>query len=614
MAPKIPTSSEQGKVIVIDAHHPLYLQACDTPGSSLVSIQLTGSKTYFLWSRSMKIGLLGKGKLGFVDGKYLKNMYHVSLHDLWEKCNAIVLSWIMMISVSRELLSGIVYASSALQVWNDLKERFDKVKSSRIFYLHKEITALSQVMAEECQRILGKANIAGSEASSNSMIPNSVTRGILPVQAQDLLQSLTIDLKNLRIIVTCIVTIVTGKGILELYALDFMVILLTREVREEPVLVLPLQPILPESTPLMIISWSTQTSLVKVALLPPQYQYPQQWQYLYPQPPHQYLRMPHLPAHENGKLASDCTMRTSEGKIHLPNGSLAKVDHIGFSQILGWIEITNVLHIPEFKYNLLSVPKLTKELNYCVIFYLDFCLFQDLSNGKVRGIGKLENDLYVLHVDCQLKSQGAPLTSTTNAVSVSKNDLYVLHVDCQLKSQGAPLTSTTNAISKGCMLLTLHTKEFIVSTDVVFKEDIFPFQDMSSSVPTLFPILQPLEVSDTYPLLVVLLHDIILHETDSTSSSDPPPMYSSSLPMRRSFRTTRPPIWMHDFHITQPKYGSLYPMSNHVCYDHLSSSYGTTLSSHSSISEPTSFAKASSHHQWVEAMKSEIAALEANHT
>ncbi|KAH0694700.1 hypothetical protein KY290_023696 [Solanum tuberosum] len=566
MAPKIPTSSEQGKVIVIDAHHPLYLQACDTPGSSLVSIQLTGSKTYFLWSRSMKIGLL-------------------------------VLSWIMMISVSRELLSGIVYASSALQVWNDLKERFDKCRSQIMMMDHTPSVnkAYSLVMAEECQRILGKANIAGSEASSNSMIPNS-------------------DLKNLRIIVTCIVTIVTGKGILELYALDFMVILLTREVREEPVLVLPLQPILPESTPLMIISWSTQTSLVKVALLPPQYQYPQQWQYLYPQPPHQYLRMPHLPAHENGKLASDCTMRTSEGKIHLPNGSLAKVDHIGFSQILGWIEITNVLHIPEFKYNLLSVPKLTKELNYCVIFYLDFCLFQDLSNGKVRGIGKLENDLYVLHVDCQLKSQGAPLTSTTNAVSVSKNDLYVLHVDCQLKSQGAPLTSTTNAISKGCMLLTLHTKEFIVSTDVVFKEDIFPFQDMSSSVPTLFPILQPLEVSDTYPLLVVLLHDIILHETDSTSSSDPPPMYSSSLPMRRSFRTTRPPIWMHDFHITQPKYGSLYPMSNHVCYDHLSSSYGTTLSSHSSISEPTSFAKASSHHQWVEAMKSEIAALEANHT
>jgi len=143
MAPEISTSSEQVGVIVIDAHHPLYLQACDTPGSSLVSIQLTGSENYSLWSRSMKIGLLGKGKLGFVNGKRLKSIYPASLHDLWEKCNAIVLSWIM-ISISRELLSGIVYASSALQVWNDLKERFDKVDGSRIFNLHKEIATLSQ--------------------------------------------------------------------------------------------------------------------------------------------------------------------------------------------------------------------------------------------------------------------------------------------------------------------------------------------------------------------------------------------------------------------------------------------------------------------------------------
>ncbi|XP_015170068.1 uncharacterized protein [Solanum tuberosum] len=82
-------------------------------------------------------------KIGFVDGTSSKNKFPTSLHALWEKCNAIVLSWIM-ISVSRELLSGIVYASSAQQVWIDLKERFDKVDGSRIFYLHKEIATLSQ--------------------------------------------------------------------------------------------------------------------------------------------------------------------------------------------------------------------------------------------------------------------------------------------------------------------------------------------------------------------------------------------------------------------------------------------------------------------------------------
>ncbi|XP_069147657.1 uncharacterized protein [Solanum lycopersicum] len=133
----------QGGTTMVDSHHPLFLQSRDTPGSSLVSIQLTGSENYSLWSRSMKIGLLGKGKIGFIDGKCSKDKFNSSLHDLWEKCNAIVLSWIM-ISVSRELLSGIVYASSAQQVWTDLRERFDKVDGSRIFYLHKEIATLQQ--------------------------------------------------------------------------------------------------------------------------------------------------------------------------------------------------------------------------------------------------------------------------------------------------------------------------------------------------------------------------------------------------------------------------------------------------------------------------------------
>ena len=59
----IPTAV--GREFPSDSHHPLHLQACDTPGSSLVSLQLTGSENYSLWSRSMKIGLLEKGKNRF---------------------------------------------------------------------------------------------------------------------------------------------------------------------------------------------------------------------------------------------------------------------------------------------------------------------------------------------------------------------------------------------------------------------------------------------------------------------------------------------------------------------------------------------------------------------
>ncbi|KAH0683062.1 hypothetical protein KY289_020814 [Solanum tuberosum] len=127
----------------IDHNHPLFLQPCDTPESSLVSIQLTSPENYAIWSRSMRLGLLGKSKLGFVDGKHPREFFPSSLHDLWEKCNAIVLSWIIN-SIRKDLLSSVIYASNASKVWTNLREHFDKVDGSRIHYLHKEIHTMTQ--------------------------------------------------------------------------------------------------------------------------------------------------------------------------------------------------------------------------------------------------------------------------------------------------------------------------------------------------------------------------------------------------------------------------------------------------------------------------------------
>lgn len=68
-------------ISVVDHNHPLYLQPTNTPGSSLISLQLSGSGNYALWSRSMRIGLVGKSKLGFVDGRFPKARFPSELHD-----------------------------------------------------------------------------------------------------------------------------------------------------------------------------------------------------------------------------------------------------------------------------------------------------------------------------------------------------------------------------------------------------------------------------------------------------------------------------------------------------------------------------------------------------
>ncbi|XP_075076836.1 uncharacterized protein LOC142163449 [Nicotiana tabacum] len=112
----------------LNHNHPLFLHPSDTTGAPIISIQLIGSENYSTWSRAMEIRLLGNNKLGLIDGTLKKGSFDAELGHQWDRCNAIVLGWIMS-SVSRELITGILYARDARKVWEDLKERFDKARS-----------------------------------------------------------------------------------------------------------------------------------------------------------------------------------------------------------------------------------------------------------------------------------------------------------------------------------------------------------------------------------------------------------------------------------------------------------------------------------------------------
>ncbi|KAG5589905.1 hypothetical protein H5410_040419 [Solanum commersonii] len=142
-------------------------------------------------------------------------------------------------------------------------------------------------------------------------------------------------------------------------------------------------------------------------------------------------------------------MNNSCNKVHLPTGALAHVTHIGSSQVLGGTEISNVWHIPAFHYNLLSVSKLTKELNCCVLFYPNFCVFQDLSSGTMRETDRLENDLYVVNADSQLIS-GDSLKSTQDLVyvanAVSSSQSYSFRY-VSLASETRPAKNTAASCS-----------------------------------------------------------------------------------------------------------------------------------------------------------------------
>jgi len=82
--------------------------------------------------------------------------------------------------------------------------------------------------------------------------------------------------------------------------------------------------------------------------------------------------------------------------VRLPNDCTVKIAGIGFIQLFDAISLHNVLYIPEFKFNLISVSVLTKSLKTKVSFTSDECFVQELTKELMIGRGSQVGNLYVL--------------------------------------------------------------------------------------------------------------------------------------------------------------------------------------------------------------------------
>ncbi|OIT36672.1 hypothetical protein A4A49_51924, partial [Nicotiana attenuata] len=98
----------------------------------------------------------------------------------------------------------------------------------------------------------------------------------------------------------------------------------------------------------------------------------------------------------NKDLLHNGTQTENAGQVQLPTGDSAKITHVGDCQLSGGDTIKNVLCVPTFKFNLLSVSKVTKDLNCFASFFPTFCVFQDLWSGRVKEIGREEDGLYTM--------------------------------------------------------------------------------------------------------------------------------------------------------------------------------------------------------------------------
>jgi hypothetical protein len=99
-------------------------------------------------------------------------------------------------------------------------------------------------------------------------------------------------------------------------------------------------------------------------------------------------------------MVSDLSFFHSYTKVSsffkLPDDKLVPVHHIGSIYLKSGLLIPHVLHVPSFKFKLLSISKLSRDTNSRVILTSTSCLLQDQMTKKISMIGEQHGGLYLM--------------------------------------------------------------------------------------------------------------------------------------------------------------------------------------------------------------------------
>ena len=82
--------------------------------------------------------------------------------------------------------------------------------------------------------------------------------------------------------------------------------------------------------------------------------------------------------------------------IKLPNGTVAEIELVGNIVMANGFQLIDVLVVPDFHFNLLSISKLTRDMNCVALFHPEFCLIQDCATMEIKGLGKQRGGLHYL--------------------------------------------------------------------------------------------------------------------------------------------------------------------------------------------------------------------------
>ncbi|KAJ0616771.1 putative retrotransposon Copia-like protein [Helianthus annuus] len=122
-----------------DHDSPYYIHPSDYPRQMHVNETLTDGN-YVDWSQEMTNFLFAKNKVGFIDGTIKKPNPSTAEYMGWMRCDAMIKGWLNT-AMEKEIRNSVKYASTAEEMWKDLKERFGKQSAPRAYELKQTLLA-----------------------------------------------------------------------------------------------------------------------------------------------------------------------------------------------------------------------------------------------------------------------------------------------------------------------------------------------------------------------------------------------------------------------------------------------------------------------------------------
>ncbi|XP_020867402.1 uncharacterized protein LOC110224763 [Arabidopsis lyrata subsp. lyrata] len=134
------TSTSGGESMSVITPYSLF--SADNPGAMISAVVLTG-ENYNEWAAEMLNALRAKKKIGFIDGTLKKPAVAGPDLESWTSVNSMVIGWLRT-SITPRVRSTVSFLTNALELWENLRQRFSIGNKVRVSHLRSQIALCRQ--------------------------------------------------------------------------------------------------------------------------------------------------------------------------------------------------------------------------------------------------------------------------------------------------------------------------------------------------------------------------------------------------------------------------------------------------------------------------------------